>query len=180
MSGNGRGFSETERKRFTGLLRLAAESPFAGERANALAAAERLAARHGMTLADASDAPESAMRPRHRADMAAEVDVDLAGSPIDSPHAARFVHLMDWQIQAAKARREAALAEARARGLDAAEAARRKPEQRWRPNRHRMDPLQHARVLLTETNLRLHDIVHITGLDIYTVVGLKLRLRRAA
>ena len=32
-------FTDGERKRFQGLLRLAAESPFAGERANAFAAA---------------------------------------------------------------------------------------------------------------------------------------------
>ena len=47
-------FSEGERKRFQGLLRLAAESPFAGERANAFAAATRLAARHGLSVEEAA------------------------------------------------------------------------------------------------------------------------------
>ena len=41
-----------------------------------------------------------------------------------------------------------------------------------------LDPERdHARILLTETSLRLREIVDITGLDIYQVVGLKLSLR---
>src|SRR3546814_17575845 len=41
------GFTEAERQRFHNLLQLAAESPFEGERANALAADTRLAVRCG-------------------------------------------------------------------------------------------------------------------------------------
>jgi len=44
------GFSEADRQRFHNLLHLAAESTFEGERANALAAAKRLAERFGLTL----------------------------------------------------------------------------------------------------------------------------------
>src|SRR3546814_1630412 len=44
------GFTEAERQRFHNLLQLAAESPFEGERANALAAATRLAVRCGLAL----------------------------------------------------------------------------------------------------------------------------------
>ena len=43
-----------------------------------------------------------------------------------------------------------------------------------------MEPWQHARLLLTETSLPLREIAEITGLDLYDVVGLKLKLRAAA
>jgi hypothetical protein len=97
----------------------------------------------------------------------------------EPPDVARFMHLTDIAIRLAKRQREEAMAEARARGLDAAEeaAARRRRDHVQRTNGRRMDPRDHARVLLTETSLRLNDIVDITGLDIYQVVGLKLALR---
>ena len=153
-------------------MKLAAESPFAGERENALAAAKRMAARHGMTLQEACG--DSALPRRQQTGFASQTSAIQAEQ-------ARFVHLLDWQIAVAKMRREQALAEARSRGLDAhAFARRRMPEKRIRPNRRRLDPWTHARVLLTETNLRLSDIVQITGLTVYQVVGLKLNLRRAA
>lgn len=153
-------------------MKLAAESPFAGERENALAAAKRMAERHDMTLQEACG--ESALPRRQQTGFASQTSATQA-------EAARFVHLLDWQIMAAKMRREAALAAARSRGLDARELARRRmPAKRFRPNPRRLDPWVHARVLLTETNLRLNDIVQITGLTVYQVVGLKLNLRRAA
>jgi hypothetical protein len=97
----------------------------------------------------------------------------------EPPEVGRFMHLTDIAIRLAKLQREAALAQAKARGLDAAEeaAARRRRDHVQRQNGRRMDPHDHARVLLTETSLRLRDIVDITGLDIYQVVGLKLALR---
>lgn len=154
-------------------MKLAAESPFAGERENALAAAKRMAERHGMTLQEACG--DSALPRRQQTGFASQTSATQAET-------ARFVHLLDWQIAVAKMRREQALAEARSRGLDARELARRRrlPEKRFRLNSRRLDPLTHARVLLTETNLRLKDIVQITGLTVYQVVGLKLNLRRAA
>jgi hypothetical protein len=165
-------FSESERKRFHGLLKLAAESPFAGERENALAAAKRMAQRHDMTLEEACG--DSALPRRQQTGFASQTSETQAEQ-------ARYVHLMDWQIHVAKMKREAALAEARQRGLDAREMARRRmPEKRFRANPRRLDPWTHARVLLTETNLRLADIVQITGLTVYQVVGLKLNLRRVA
>jgi len=152
------------------LLKLAAESPFAGERENALAAAKRMAQRHDMTLEEACG--DSALPRRQQTGFASQTSETQAEQ-------ARYVHLMDWQIHAAKMKREAALAEARQRGLDARELARRRmPERRFRANPRRLDPWTHARVLLTETNLRLADIVQITGLTVYQVVGLKLNLRR--
>jgi hypothetical protein len=89
------------------------------------------------------------------------------------------MHLTDLAIRLAKLRREAALAEARSRGLDAAAeaAARRRANHVQRQAQRRVNPRDHARILLSETSLRLREIVDITGLDIYQVVGLKLSLR---
>ena len=42
-----------------------------------------------------------------------------------------------------------------------------------------MDPAKHAAVLLQDTSLPFHEVAAITGLDIYEVVGLKLKLRAA-
>lgn len=100
-------------------------------------------------------------------------------SDYDPPEVGRFMHLTDIAIRMAKMQHEAALAEARARGLDAAEAAaaRRQADRPQRSSARRMNPRDHARILLTETSLRLREIVDITGLDIYQVVGLKLSLR---
>lgn len=92
---------------------------------------------------------------------------------------AHFIQLMDWQIHVAKQRRDAALREARLRGLDAEEeASPPRPKRVPRPNDAGRNPWDHARVLLTETSLRLHEIVEITGLDIYQIVGFKLKLER--
>ena len=87
---------------------------------------------------------------------------------------------MDWQIYAAKLRREGAIRAARARGLDPEAPRSPRAQSAPRANPARMEPRDHARVLLTETSLRLREIVDITGLDIYQVVGLKLMLRTAA
>jgi hypothetical protein len=174
--------TDAERKRFHGLLRLAAESPFAGERANAFAAATRLAARHGLTVEEAAagDDPPP-VRPEHHGP--SPMSETMGGrswfADYDPPEVGRFMHLTDIAIRFAKQQREAALAEARARGLDAAEeaAARHRRDHVQRTNGRRMNPRDHARILLTETSLRLREIVDITGLDIYQVVGLKLALR---
>jgi hypothetical protein len=174
--------TEAERKRFQGLLRLAAESPYAGERANALAAAVRLAARHDMTVEEAAGMdppPEPAARRRDPSAMGRNMGGRTWFTDYDPPEVGAYVHLTDLAIRLAKLQREAAMAEARARGLDAeAEAAaRRRADRAKRPTHRRMNPHDHARVLLTETSLRLREIVDITGLDIYQVVGLKLALR---
>lgn len=93
---------------------------------------------------------------------------------------ARAVHMMDAQLRADKARREAALRAARERGLDAGESAPRRPSSRSSSRRWRRNPYIHARVLLRETALPLRDIVDITGLDIYKVVEMKLKMREEA
>jgi hypothetical protein len=158
-------------------LRLAAESPFEGERGNALAAATRMAERAGLTLEEAAGAAEPA-EPRQEAP--ARQGGAAAWESASLGRFAHALHLMDHYLQRDKARREAALQAAQKRGLDAAE---RKGQPSALANRNssnrRMDPLKHAAVLLQDTSLPFHEVAAITGLDIYEVVGLKLKLRAA-
>ncbi len=175
-------FTEAERQRFHNLLQLAAESPFEGERSNALAAAERLAKRLGLTLDEAAagglDEEPPQQAPRGDAHMAD----DLGFHPESLDRFARAVHLMDNFIMEDKARREAALRAAQARGLDAEElrkAVTSTVTQARTTKRRRMNPYRHAATLLRETSLSFREIANITGLDIYKVVGLKLKLRAA-
>lgn len=168
------GFTTADRERFNNLLQLAAGTSFPGERANALAAAERLAARHGMTLEEAAahDAPP---------------DPDTATPPPVDPVWAgvfRSAHLTDAFIAEDKRRREEALRAARARGLDQEihRVHHRPPPRQSRSFRSRggRSPSALARVLLNETNLSLTAVADITGLDIYAVTSLKLKLRASA
>jgi len=187
------GFTDAERQRFHNLLQLAAESPFEGERANALAAATRLAGRYGMTLDEAAaggGAKED--RPRGRArdeypdhgprsdDFMAD---DLGFRPQSLDRFARAMHLMDNFILSDKVRREEALRAAQQRGLDAEElrkAVTASVTQRKSTRQRRMNPDRHAATLLRETSLSFREISNITGLDIYAVVGLKLKLRASS
>ena len=78
-----------------------------------------------------------------------------------------------------RARFRAAWEDALRRGLDREEEppARRAGQGFvWR-SRRRLEPVQHATVLLNETRLPFSEIAEITGLDRYAVVGLKLKLR---
>ena len=164
-------FDDAERQRFRNLLRLAAESPFPNERDNARVAAERMAARHGMTLDEAASGgpPPS-------------VVVTATPWPTRPRETASFVHLTETFIRSDKKRRDDALREARARGLDAEEsrtAAAARPI-RLRPRSGGRSPHAHARVLIRETRLPLGEVAVITGLNIYQVVGLKLKMRVAA
>ncbi len=157
---------------------LAKESPFEGERENALAAAERLAKRHGMTL------EEAAMRqaqPSAAPSQSAQADRERVREK------AAFVHMTDYQIHVEKQQRDTARREAEERGLDRKEreaAERRRAS--TRPTRHvqrstaRMDPDKHAWALVRETRLPYHEIARITGLDIYEVLLMKIQVLRAA
>ncbi|HMA14088.1 MAG TPA: DUF2786 domain-containing protein, partial [Kiloniellaceae bacterium] len=176
------GFSEAERQRFHNLLQLAAESPFEGERANALAAATRLATRCGLTLDEAA-AGGSRQEPRRepeRSDDFMADDLGFRSHGLD--RFARAVHLMDNFILSDKARRAEALREAQARGLDADELRKAVTASvtQSRMKRRRMNPDRHAATLLRETSLSFREIATITGLDIYSVVGLKLKLRASS
>lgn len=190
--------TQAERERFHNLLLMAKESPFEGERRNALEAAERLAARHGLTLEEAARGGGEAMQQRpdrpargtaahmHRQ---ARRDVDPAAEEAAARERnfaefARFMRGFEDRSRAEKIRREEALRAAYARGLDAEE--RRQAERRaardFVPRRNtngrRRNPKVHASVLLRETQLPLKEIASICGLDIWTVAGIKLKLRR--
>jgi hypothetical protein len=100
---------------------------------------------------------------------------------------ARMVHLMDYQIQLDKARIAEAMKDAIARGLEPdppPQPVRTTALGSWTPFRsrssRRMEPYRHARVLLEETTLPIEEIADITGLDVYKVAGLKLKLRRGS
>lgn len=187
------GFTEAERQRFHNLLQLAAESPFEGERANALAAATRLAGRYGMTLDEAAagggaqeDRPRGRARdeyPDHGPRSDDFMSDDLGFRPQSLDRFARAMHLMDNYILSDKVRREEALRAAQQRGLDAEElrkAVAASVTQRKSTRQRRMNPDRHAATLLRETSLSFREISNITGLDIYAVVGLKLKLRASS
>ena len=161
-------FSDAERERFRSLLLMAAVSPYEGERSNAIAAAERMAARHGMTLEEAAAGGGP---------MPSAPDTSVSE---DETKLAAFVHLMDHQISVAKARRDSALQAAKERGLDDS-SRRSKPLRRLAHafgfRRRRIEPIIHAKTLLKETTLTFREISGITGLDIYQVVSLKLKMR---
>lgn len=158
-----------EQVRFHNLLKLAKESPFPGERENALAAAERMATRHGLTLEEAAtgNSPSKTSRSKDNVHQFAQ---DLAA----------YVHMTDYQIFLEKQRRDQARREAEERGLDNSREKRRpSPQHRYRSNA-RMEPHKHAWALVRETSLSYQEIAKITGLDIYQVLLMKIQLLRAA
>ena len=168
------GFAEAERTRFRSLLALAAGSSYDGEREAALAAARRLASRHGMSLSEAARSggePES-------------VREETPFERMQRQRAAARAHAFresERRAEEDRARFRAAWEDALRRGLDREEErARRQPGPGfvWR-SRRRLEPVQHATVLLNETHLPFSEIAEITGLDRYDVVGLKLKLREA-
>ena len=190
--------TQAERERFHNLLLMAKESPFEGERRNALEAAERLAARHGLTLEEAARGGGEPMQRRNErpargtaADMHRQARRSFDEAEAESrarerafAEYARFMRDVEDRNRAEKARRDEALHAAYARGLDAEE--RRQAERRAArdfvprrsSNTRRRNPKVHASVLLRETQLPLKEIASICGLDIWTVAGIKLKLRR--
>jgi len=158
-----------EQARFQNLLKLANESPFPGERENALAAAERLASRYGLTLEEAATgvSPSQTARAKENAGQFAR---DLAA----------FVHMNDYQIYLEKQRRDQARREAEERGLDRKYSKRRAPPPHRNRSKAYMEPRKHAWALASETSLSYQEIADITGLDIYQVLLMKIQLLRAA
>ena len=151
---------------------LANESPYEGERTAALAAAERMAKSRGMTLEEAASGgpvPELPKAPRKRKPSGRARDPDTE------------TRMTEGGVDEDKIRRDAALEEARERGLDgderrrAAAAANRVQ----RRNGRKREPRSHARVLLEETSLPLEEISSMTGLSMYELVGMKLKMRAA-
>ena len=91
---------------------------------------------------------------------------------------------MEDHARSDKARRDEALKAAYDRGLDAEERRRAKRaasrDKTVRKNGRRRNPLIHAQVLLKETQLPIKEIASICGIDVYTVAGLKLKMRQEA
>jgi hypothetical protein len=167
--------SPKERERFHNLLKLAANSSFEGEKAAALAAAERLVAKHGMTLDEAAQ--------RAADDNLAEVAAAEKEQARADSEAASRVREAEGRRAADKSQWEQALREARARGLDEkpAEKVSRPNGNSTRPKSNRKrNPVVFAEALMKETGLPLEEIASITQLDMYQIVALKLKLRRAA
>lgn len=148
---------------------------------NALAAATRLAERHGLSLEEAAAGHD---REARRPEAEPQPDSVQQGSWWFDPRLASYVHLMDEQIRLDKLRRERALEAAYARGLDADLRAREarggRAEIRAPRSGRKREPNSHARVLLRETSLPIEEIAAITGLDLHDVVALRLKMRGAA
>lgn len=163
-----------EQTRFRNLLELANSSKFEGERANALDAARRIAARHGMTLEEA--ARTGLEQPRQQQ----SPDIRTPEGRRD-PRAAYFAFAHQQAVEREKRRWEEAVQKARERGLDGGTDP--EPRSDLRPRRaskSRRDPIKHASVLLEETRLPFSEIASITGLSVYAIVGMKLKMRSAA
>lgn len=177
-------FNEAKRERFHALLKLAAESPFEGERKNALAAADRLAKQHGMTMDEAAAPPDTAVPPPQPQPVRPQPATERELRRAAAHEFEGVVNLMDHFVNDDKKRREEALREAYERGLDsverkAAERQARRPAWKSKSAGARRNPRAHAHVLLSETSMPITEIVSLTGLDIYEVVGMKLKLRQA-
>ncbi len=149
-------------------------SPFEGERDAALAAAERLVSKHGMTLDEAAQ--------RAVEDNATEArEKERAQNNAEQGAAHRFREA-EARRAADKEQWEQAWRDAQARGLDGEpkEKPKAPPPNFTRPRSNRCrNPVVFAQVLLKETGLPLQEIAAITQLDMYQVVGLKLKLRDA-
>ncbi|PPR09434.1 MAG: hypothetical protein CFH41_02464 [Alphaproteobacteria bacterium MarineAlpha11_Bin1] len=183
------GMTPPERERFHNLLLMAKESPFEGERSNALEAAERMAKRHGLTLEEAARSggevmqKASPVRQRERSTFE-QAEAESAAREEAFSEMTQFMRDAETHARSEKLRHDEALKAAYERGLDAQE--RRREEQKAtrdlhiRKNSRRRDPLIHARVLLRETRLPLTEIASICGLDVWTVTSIKLKMREEA
>ncbi len=163
------------RDRFRALLNLASESPFEGERENAMAAASRLAEQHGMSL-------DEAARPTQRQSAVERGQLDASQGGFTASEFASHFDISERNLRVDKARREAALRDAIARGLDRTrqEGPEKTAHRKASQNPSQRSPRNYAQVLLAETAFSLEEIVGLTGLDIYEVVGLKLKMRSMA
>ena len=180
-----------ERERFHNLLLMAKESPFEGERNNALEAAERMAQRYNMTLEEAARSGGEGLQQPGEQNQKPKPPSSFEQSEAEAEarerafaEMSRFMRDMEDHARSDKARRDEALKAAYDRGLDAEE--RRRTERAAsrdkvvRKNGRKRNPLVHARVLLKETQLPLTEIASICGIDVHTVAGIKLKMRQEA
>jgi pyruvate/2-oxoglutarate dehydrogenase complex dihydrolipoamide acyltransferase (E2) component len=163
-------FNGKTRERFRKLLELARSSGYEGERTSALAAAARLADRHGMSIEEAAGMAERyPVRPQDRRPSAEETAFTTAASMTNASQ------------RAEKERYMRARAEAIKRGLDAEEVAgrgRRVPKQRFKPPRNR-PKREFIRVLLRETRFSVAEIAATVGVPVNDVFKEKLLMRSA-
>jgi hypothetical protein len=160
------------------LLELANSSKYQGERENAMAAATRIAQKHNMTLDEAARwtppiENDNTPMPRQEFYQRPRKGADFANSSQTQESA-----------DAEKKRWQAAMDRAKDRGLDKAEEAKKAAQEaanaRRRNSKSKRNPIVHAKILLKETALSFEEIADITGLNVYQIVGMKLKSRNAA
>ena len=163
------------RDRFRALLKLASESPFEGERENAMAAANRLAEQHGMSL-------DEAAHPAQRLSAVENTQSDVTKDNLTASKVSNYFDITEKNLRMDKARREAALRDAKARGLDRTKQHHSEKTFHRKPpgKQSQRSPRNHAQVLLSETAFSVEEIVSLTGLNRYEVIGLKLKMRSMA
>ena len=115
-----------ERERFHNLLLMAKESPFEGERSNALEAAERMAKRNGLTLEEAARSGGEAMQQAPSARQQSRSTFEQAEAEATArerafSEMAQFMRNAEMRARSDRARHDEALKAAYERGLDAAE-----------------------------------------------------------
>ena len=171
-------FTEAERNRFRNLLELANDSKYPGERENALAAAARIAQKYNMTLDEAA---------RWKPDDIAFSKNSTADGIYQRPRKATNSSSIIKNQQSAEEEKkqwQTAMNEAKERGLDKAENAKKAAQEAASARRHnsksRRNPITHANILLKETSLSFEEISDITGLDVYKIITMKLKSRSAA
>ena len=169
-------FTDQERTRFRNLLELANSSKFEGERTNALAAATRIATKYGMSLEEASQ-----WQPGQETNTPVSMRVYRRQRFNTDPRAAQSVAANAAQQREDKARWQTAVDQARQRGLADGDGKKTTDGHRARNfSKARRNPMKHAEVLLRETSLPFHEIADITGINVYKIVGMKLKLRTVA
>ena len=167
--------TKEDRARFTNLLELASSSEFDGERKNALAAARRIADKYNLSLEEVArweptpPRAQPSLRPQYRHNLD---ELAVGFETISTNMHRENIEKLRWQ-SAVKA------AEGRGLNLSKSKEHVREPTTR-NSTKTRRHPLKHAKILLDETSLPFQEIAEITGLNIYQVVGIKLKSREAA
>ena len=167
--------SKEDKVRFTNLLELASSSEFDGERKNAIAAAQRIADKYNLSLAEAA-------RGKPNTQHVSSLPYPLYRQNLNN--LATHENNISANIQREKVEKlrwESAVRAAEDRGLDLSKSKENIGESLTRNfSKSRRHPLKHAKILLDETSLPFEEIAEITGLNIYQVVCIKLKSREAA
>ena len=171
-------FTEAERNRFRNLLELAKDSKYPGERENALAAATRIAQKHNMTIEEAARWKPEDVTTNKRSTVEG-----LYQRPVKAKDASNIAKNQQ-SAEEEKKQWQTAMNQAKERGLDKAENAKRAAKEasntRRQNSKSRRNPVIHADILLKETSLSFKEISDITGLDVYKIITMKLKSRSAA